>query len=222
MLKYINNLVLKMKPLARMLYCFLAALLCWYFIFKGSMAVIFSFICAWCIFAFLFLISAWLIIFHRKISEIKERAQSDDVSKLLIIIITVISSLASIVTILLLVFSSNIMGRREVLTIVVCFFSIILSWLMVHTALAFHYANLYYHNEKFKQKPGLQFPEDDDPDYVDFAYFSIVIGMTFQVSDVVINDKKMRRLVLLHSVVSFILNTFLVALTVNFIAGLSK
>ncbi len=211
-----------MKPLARMLYCFLSALFCWYFIFKGSMSVIFSFICAWCIFSFLFLISAWLIIFKRKIIEIKERAETDDFSKLLIILITVISSLASIVTILLLVFSSNVMGRKEILTIIVCFFSIMLSWLMVHTALAFHYANLYYHNQKFKQKPGLQFPDDEEPDYVDFAYFSIVIGMTFQVSDVVITDKKMRRLVLLHSVVSFLLNTFLVALTVNFIAGLSK
>lgn len=66
------------------------------------------------------------------------------------------------------------------------------------------------------------FPSENIPDYLDFAYFSFVIGMTFQVSDIQITDKKIRRLVLLHGLISFILNTFVVALTVNFIAGLSK
>jgi uncharacterized membrane protein len=68
---------------------------------------------------------------------------------------------------------------------------------------------------------GLEFPgKDKEPDYRDFAYFSFVIGMTFQVSDVEVTHKKMRRLVLTHGLISFALNTFVVALMINLIAGL--
>ena len=96
---------------------------------------------------------------------------------------------------------------------------------LVNTILTFHYAHLYYDDDKTLKKQHvevLDFPGDKDPDYIDFAYFSFVVGMTFQVSDVQITDTVMRRLVLAHALISFLLNTFVVALTVNFIAGLSK
>ncbi len=101
----------------------------------------------------------------------------------------------------------------------------ILSWIMVHTTLAFHYAHLFYNPSKTKTTQitgGLEFPDDDDPDYVDFAYFSFVIGMTFQVSDVQVMSRGMRRVVLCHSLLAFALNTFVVALTINVVAGLTK
>lgn len=73
-----------------------------------------------------------------------------------------------------------------------------------------------------KNAEGLNFPQEKQPDYIDFAYFSFVIGMTFQVSDVQINSRIIRRTALAHGLLSFALNTFVVALTINLIAGLTK
>ena len=111
------------------------------------------------------------------------------------------------------------------LTVPVSFCSVLFSWSLVHTIFTFHYAHLYYDAEKddkLQNREGLSFPKDRSPDYIDFAYFSFVVGMTFQVSDVQVTDKRMRKLVLAHGLISFLLNTFVVALTVNFIAGLAK
>ena len=97
------------------------------------------------------------------------------------------------------------------------------SWIMLHTIFTFHYAHLYY--SKIKGDPavsGLDFPSEKNPDYIDFVYFSFIIGMTFQVSDVTINSRIIRRTVLAHSLLAFALNTFVVALTINLIAGLTK
>jgi uncharacterized membrane protein len=69
---------------------------------------------------------------------------------------------------------------------------------------------------------GLVFPDDDKPGYSDFAYFSFVLGMTFQVSDIQITSKRLRRIALLHGILSFGFNTIIVALTINVIAGLTK
>jgi uncharacterized membrane protein len=100
----------------------------------------------------------------------------------------------------------------------------LVSWAIVHTIYTFHYAHLYYQKQKGDGpvKEPLNFPDEKKPDYLDFAYFSFVVGMTFQVSDVEISSRKVRRIVLVHGLLSFALNTFVVALTINLIAGLKK
>jgi uncharacterized membrane protein len=96
--------------------------------------------------------------------------------------------------------------------------SIVLSWLFMNTMFAMHYAHGYY-GDFGKKHEGLQFPDTPQPDYWDFAYFAIVIGMTFQVSDVQISSRYLRRVALLHSVIAFFFNVFIIALTVNLVAG---
>ncbi|MHB1056780.1 MAG: DUF1345 domain-containing protein [Rhodanobacter sp.] len=96
--------------------------------------------------------------------------------------------------------------------------SVVLSWLFLNVMFAVHYAHGYYGNLGDKHA-GLEFPDTPKPDYWDFAYFSIVIGMTFQVSDVQITSKYLRRVVLLHSVIAFFFNVFIIAITVNIVAG---
>lgn len=96
--------------------------------------------------------------------------------------------------------------------------SIILSWLFLNSMFAVHYAHGYYGNHGDKHA-GLDFPRTPNPDYWDFAYFSLVIGMTFQVSDVDITSDRLRRVVLLHSVIAFFFNVFIIAITVNIVAG---
>ncbi len=94
--------------------------------------------------------------------------------------------------------------------------TLFVSWLMTHTLFAFRYAHEYYEcDEHGKIAGGLAFPEDQVPDYWDFFYFAIVLGMTFQVSDVQITSRKLRRLATVHGLLGFLFNTVILALSVN-------
>jgi len=95
------------------------------------------------------------------------------------------------------------------------------SWFLTHVVFALRYAHEY--NDTLpdgRVQGGLQFPGGEAPDYLDFLYFAVVVGMTFQVSDVQIEARHLRRLALLHGLLSFLFNTVIVALTVNIAAGL--
>lgn len=105
-----------------------------------------------------------------------------------------------------------------VLALAVGVLSVVLSWLFLNVMFAIHYAHGYY-GDFGEKHAGLEFPDTPEPDYWDFAYFSIVIGMTFQVSDVQITSKYLRRVALLHSVIAFFFNVFIIAITVNIVAG---
>lgn len=96
--------------------------------------------------------------------------------------------------------------------------SVVLCWLFLNTMFAVHYAHGFY-GDLGEQHAGLEFPDTPKPDYWDFAYFAIVIGMTFQVSDVQITSRYLRRVALLHSVIAFFFNVFIIAITVNIVAG---
>ncbi len=100
--------------------------------------------------------------------------------------------------------------------------TLLVSWLMTHMTFAFRYAHEYYEPGAggAGYRRGLDFPREDNPDYWDFAYFALVLGMTFQVSDVQITDRRLRRLASLHALLGFIFNTVILALTVNLAAGL--
>jgi uncharacterized membrane protein len=109
-------------------------------------------------------------------------------------------------------------GKGGAFAIAVAAATIILSWMFMNTLFALHYAHGYYGDFDAKHK-GLDFPGDEDPDYWDFAYFSFTIGMTFQVSDVQITTRYLRRIGLMHSAIAFFFNVFIIAISVNIAAG---
>lgn len=96
--------------------------------------------------------------------------------------------------------------------------SIVLSWLFFSVVFAQAYAHD-DHIERTHGRPALRFPGDTIPDYWDYLYFSVVLSMTFQTSDVDISGRGVRHVVLLHSVTAFFFNVFILALTVNVVAG---
>ena len=99
--------------------------------------------------------------------------------------------------------------------------TLLLSWLLAHAMFALTYAHEWYERgDAGALRRGLAFPGEDRPDYLDFLYFAAGIGMTFQVSDVQVTSRHLRRLALLHGLVSFLFNTVIVALTVNIAASL--
>ena len=101
--------------------------------------------------------------------------------------------------------------------------TILASWTLTHTIFGLHYTHHFYGDDETREglqdRGGMQFPGVDEPDYGDFLYFSFVIGMTCQVSDVAVTSRSARRMVLAHGVLSFFFNTFILALAVNFVAG---
>ena len=98
--------------------------------------------------------------------------------------------------------------------------TLLLSWTVMQATFAMRYAHEYYQrSDGAKLDGGLEFPSEDDPDYWDFVYFSVVLGMTFQVSDVQITSRKLRRVATMHGFLGFVFNTVIIAVTVNIASG---
>ena len=177
----------------------------------------------WDVFAFSMVSTSWVVIFTRTTPQIRKVAKQEDGSLLYVYILVLVASFASMLTVMLLMMANDTAGIPKLVYLPVVISGLMLSWVMVHTTFTFHYARLYYSNDEVdesKHAAGLAFPEEDCPDYLDFAYYAFVIGMTFQVSDVETRTRLFRRITLMHSVISFGLNTFVVALTINLIASL--
>ena len=119
--------------------------------------------------------------------------------------------------------AANETGGALTLRLTLAALTILASWLLTHSIYALHYLHHFYGDDpatkSAEDRGGLAFPGKGLPDYWDFLYFSAVIGMTCQVSDVQVTSRSMRRMVMIHGVLSFFFNTFILALAVNFVAG---
>ncbi len=112
-------------------------------------------------------------------------------------------------------------GDQRTLRVVFVAATLILSWLLTHVVFALRYAHEWdAPRGDGHPREGLEFPGGQPPDYMDFLYFSLVLGMTFQVSDVQITARRLRRLATLHGLIGFLYNTVIIALTVNIAASL--
>jgi uncharacterized membrane protein len=186
-----------------------------FFLLPGSLRLVTRLLISWDIFVTCYLALAYVMMFRCGLAHIRRSAALQDDGRFLILLVTALGAFASIVAIVFELGASNRSGVQLALATV----TIALSWAMVHTTFALHYAHDYYRGAK---PGGLQFPsgdEHDHADYWDFVYFSFVIGMTAQVSDVGITDKTIRRTATAHGIISFVFNTALLALMVNIAAS---
>ncbi|WP_089888914.1 DUF1345 domain-containing protein [Chitinophaga arvensicola] len=225
--KAVASLLVSMHPLQRVLVSLgltaVVFLIC--FMLHLSMHPLVFSALLWNIFAISYIATGWIVFYNRSTDQIRTWARIDDGSRIFVSITVVLASVASLVLVLLLMLSKELSGVSQMLYLPVAITGMLASWTMVHTTLTFHYANLYYDDDEkdtTKHAGGLEFPQEKKPDYLDFAYFAFVIGMTFQVSDVDITGRIIRRTALAHGLLSFLLNTFVVALTINLIAGLKQ
>jgi uncharacterized membrane protein len=176
----------------------------------------------WCCGVAVYLALAWWLAGTFSAQQTRERAQSLDQPSLLILVVMLTAAGVSVAAIAMLLQQVKQLGSAERAGhIALAFVALAGSWLLIHTIYAFHYAHRYYQLEK-DRKPGdhgLDFPGTAPPDYFDFLYYSLVIGMTSQVSDVQILSPVMRRITLVHSVLSFAFNMLVLALSINVVAG---
>ena len=186
-----------------------------FFLLPGSMRLITRLLVAWDIFAALYLILVYLMMLRCEHHHIRRDAVLQDDGRFVILMVAALGAFASIAAIV----SELGTAHRGTLELAHATATIALSWAAVHTTFAPHYAHDYYRGAR---AGGLQFPSGDThehADYWDFVYFSFVIGMTAQVSDVGITDKTIRRTATVHGIISFIYNTALLALMVNIAAS---
>lgn len=220
--KTTSNIFIRFRPVHRLLIAFTLVLITYVLVRKIIYDPLVMTMVLWDVFCLGILISAWIFFFTCPPAMIRQIASKEDGSRLFVFFVVVCCSLASMVIVSLLLFSKT-SSPEKALYLVVTVGGMLLSWVMVHTTFTFHYAYMYYGDDDETPEvhaEGLSFPEEKSPDYLDFAYFAFIIGMTFQVSDVVITSREIRRTALAHSLLAFALNTFVIALTVNLIAGL--
>ncbi|MEJ0103423.1 MAG: DUF1345 domain-containing protein [Bacteroidota bacterium] len=217
------SIVYRMPPVFKLVIgLFIAAIV--FFIFPLQQADALSrWMLAWDVFSFCLLSLYWLIFYTSKATHIRQMAAVEDTSRVVIFFVTLICTTASMLAVILLLTTKH--SSLKVLHLAIAMVGMTFSWSLVHTIFAVRYAHLYYADHKTKPNThagGLDFPGEDTPDFVDFAYFSFVLGMTFQVSDVSITSRKIRRMVLWHGLISFGYNAVIIALTINVIAGLGE
>ncbi len=153
-----------------------------------------------------------------QVRHIRIRAKLQDEGQLTILALTATAALASLGAIIALLGTSD-QSTREPIHLLLGVVTILLSWTFTHIMFALHYAHEFY-DENGGKGGGLIFPGDlHEPDYWDFVYFSFVVGMTSQVSDVAITCRPIRHTVSAHGIISFIFNVTLLALTVNIAAS---
>ncbi|TZF86510.1 DUF1345 domain-containing protein (plasmid) [Pedobacter sp. BS3] len=170
------------------------------------------------------LLLAWIIILSSHPKQSKSEFKLQDSSQTTVFLLVIAASVISLTAVIILLKFTKSLSEKELgKYILLCISCVICSWLLVHTVFTLRYAHLFYGDNSTNKKEiagGLDFPGGGEPDYLDFVYFSFTIGMTFQVSDVEISSRRIRRLAWIHGMISFAFNAAIVALSINIISGL--
>jgi uncharacterized membrane protein len=174
---------------------------------------------AWGVAALVIVGWVWSQIEGMDAEKTKANARAEDFSRATSDLAVLAASVTSLVAIgYMLVEAGNRHGSGKALLILLAGAVVALSWLTVHTVYALRYGDLYYGDPI----GGIDFNDDEPPDYLDFAYLALTIGMTFQVSDTSLTSKAMRRTAIRHALLSFLFVAVIVALAINTVASLLK
>jgi uncharacterized membrane protein len=177
---------------------------------------------AWDTGSAVFLILTGIAFLRHQDVDISQDAKRQQEGEWSVFALTLIGAVMSFASIILFSGSSSDHKSEKALYLAFVVGTLVLSWLTTHVTFAYRYAHEFYTKDEKTGDPdgGLEFPGDEHPDYLDFIYFSFVLGMTFQVSDVNVRAKKLRRLATLQGLIGFLFNTVILALSVNIAASL--
>jgi uncharacterized membrane protein len=176
---------------------------------------------AWNVGAWLYIALAAVMMIRSSKGHMRHRAQLQDDGKYMILGLVVISAIASLVAIAFeLAVVKDLHGWSKGAHVALAGLTVLSSWGFIQVMFTLHYAHDYYMAACHGQKPGLCFPDDPDPDYGDFFYFSAVIGTSGQTADVSFVTKPMRRIGSVHCILAYLFNTTVLALLINIGASL--
>jgi uncharacterized membrane protein len=179
-------------------------------------------ILGWDLFCVVFLTSAFFMVVDEPPDAIAARAATQDEGQGIILLLVTIATAASLSAVAAeLVEVKGAKPEVYAVHAALAVGTVAVSWLVMQTILALHYAHEYYAaGEDGAPRGGLQFPGAEAPDYWDFLHFAIIIGVASQTADICIADRRLRRLATVHSVIAFVFNTLIIALTINLVSGL--
>jgi uncharacterized membrane protein len=196
-----------------------------FFLTMGRMSTLVQIIVVWNVFSWTLLLLAWMRIIWGEAAAAARVARLQDSGRTLIFLIVVICTCASMFAVgYLLGTAKSLQAGKLTWHVTLAIGTVMASWSLMHTVFALHYAHIYYRKGDedvgTEDDGGVQFPGETQPDFMDFSYFSFVIGMTCQVSDVQITSQRILKLALIHGVLSFVFNTAILALSINIISSL--
>ncbi|HEV7621820.1 MAG TPA: DUF1345 domain-containing protein [Flavisolibacter sp.] len=212
----------KMTAVLRLIFCFTVAVVAFFILYHEGVEVFTRIVISWDIFGLLMIISIWRIFLSYNCDQVKDQAQIEDESRTIIFAIVLAAVIISLMGIIILLNNKTKGLIDPHIHAPVSIIGVGISWFLLHSIFTLRYAHIFYGNTTDENNicGGIVFPEENEPDYLDFAYFGFVIGMTFQVSDTNITLRRIRRLVLLHSLISFVYNTIIVAISISIIINL--
>lgn len=180
-------------------------------------------------FFILYLLMTFRALPHLSAAYLKKHAASTDEPVWIIFLVTFATVVSSITSLFILINQQQ--QQHDLFTFAATLAAVPLGWFTIHMMTALHYAHLYWEPDQTalkdgssgrKHKGGFEFPNTPEPSGYDFVYFAYVIGMTAQTSDTSVTTPAMRKVTLLHSIVSFFFNTVLVAAAVNVAVALGS
>lgn len=162
--------------------------------------------------ALLFLLAVAPLLRQGEADRIRARAKANDANRAMLLAVTGVTMLVVLTAVF-----KEVQAKNDVISIALVIGTLTLAWLFSNSVYALHYAHLYYGDADGRggDDRGLDFPHCDEPDYWDFVYFSFTLGMTFQTSDVGITSRRVRRIVLGHTMVAFGFNLGVLAFSIN-------
>lgn len=164
----------------------------------------------------------WTMILTAEPEEVVTKAKLEDSSRTAIFVIVLLGAFSSVGAVAFELATAKTLDHRHAgMHVAFALLTIAASWVLVHTTFTLRYAHHFYQPDDNNEKSGgLNFPDEPEPDYLDFAYFSFTLGMCSQTSDVSVNDSSLRRLVLVHSLISFAFNVAILGFSINTVSGL--
>lgn len=176
---------------------------------------------SWIIASSLYVLSTFLMMHFSTQENIAHLSEKEDDGAVFILLITLLGSVTSLVVIVMIMTDiKSLMISDTAKEIGLVLLTYISSWFLIHTAFTLHYAHVYYQDYEKTKEPPLIFPSTLKPNYIDFFYFSMVLGMTCQTADVNIASTRMRYLAMIQGLTAFVFNTTLLVLTINLIYDL--
>jgi len=171
---------------------------------------------AWNVGAGLYVVLAAVMMVRSSSNHMRHRAQLQDDGQLVILSLVVVATIASLAAIAgELAVVKDMHGFMKGAHVALAGLTVLTSWAFIQVMFALHYAHDYYAAACHGRKAGLQFPDDEEPDYGDFFYFASVIGTSGQTADVSFVSKPMRRIGSMHCILAYLFNTTVLALLIN-------
>lgn len=204
----------------RLLVAILAGVIC-FFTLPPGLGYLQRLLISWNMLAWLYLFFMWFLMLRTDVRDIPRIARMQDESAGLVLGMVILGCLVSILAILIELTSlKHLSGTPRVLHLLLTGATLTVSWALLPTSFAMHYAHHHYLHRSEEVTPMIFAEKLGEPGYWDFLYFSFTIAVASQTADVATGTTDMRQITLLHSVISFVFNLAILGLSVNVGAGL--